>query len=139
MFTHSDGHDGAVVRWHVSRLQVVSSSPARGGFFHEKKELAVLVVSRISSTKNRRGELWGSRLVSQLEYLWASTYYMESHCTAVHLSVMLNSEVTFLLFFFFHSTFSIFLACSLVSSYRLKFLIEVIACLLFLYTITLTA
>ena len=50
---------------------------------------------------------------------------MESHCTAVHLSVMLNSEVTFLLFllfFFFHSSFSIFLACSFVSSYRLCFI-----------------
>ena len=51
----------------------------------------------MSSTKNRRGGLWGSRLVSQLEYLWASTI-MESHCKAVHPSGMLTSEVTFLLF-----------------------------------------
>ena len=58
---------------------------------------------------------------------------MESHCTAVHLSVMLNSEVTFLLFVF------VFFSIRPFQSFWLARLCLHIACVLFLHTMTLTA
>ena len=51
----------------TSRLQVAGSTPHMTGVFSEKKSSLPGGHTAILPTKNRRGELWDSRLTPQLE------------------------------------------------------------------------
>ena len=64
------GHGSRLAGDTTSRLQVARSKSSKDGFFgflSEKKELTSWWSVALLSTKNRRGELWDSRLTPQLE------------------------------------------------------------------------
>ena len=65
------GHGSRLAGDTTSRLQVARSKSTKDGFFgflsEKKKELTSWWSVALLSTKNRRGELWDSRLTPQLE------------------------------------------------------------------------